>query len=459
MSEHPTWLRAAAITSPPLVLLLVYGAAVGQGFISDDFGWIAESRVASLTQALSLFVQDHGFYRPIVALTFAANYAVWNLNAAGYGWTNLVLAAICALLVSLLLRSLGVRRSAAFFGAAVWAMNFHGINMSLLWISGRTALLLILGALAATIGAARGVPLLALGGFAFALWSKEEALGIPLIWGAMYFLGFIPVFRSRVSASVFILGSALLLACYFGLRHWSGAMTPATAPPYYQLSFAPALVMRNILEYADRTLTFVTAVALVGWLILRPIEVRVDVRLLTLGALWILAGYTLTLWVPSRSSLYVCFPSIGAVIAASAVWQHWWQRSSVVRQRYVLVAMCIIPVACAPIYIERNKRWTELAALSSACLTDIVANTESLPEQGWLVLVDDRSHRANLQSAFGSLIGDAVALSTGRTLRVRVESPADESADLSEGGPCAHCPAKRLVLRMGRLVAPDSADR
>src|SRR3712207_8634695 len=40
-------------------------------------------------------------------------------------------------------------RSVAWGGALVWALNFHAVNMAVLWISGRTALVLVLWATAA----------------------------------------------------------------------------------------------------------------------------------------------------------------------------------------------------------------------------------------------------------------------------------------------------------------------
>lgn len=37
------------------------------------------------------------------------------------------------------LRRAGARLEVALAGACVWAFNFHGINMAVLWLSGRTA--------------------------------------------------------------------------------------------------------------------------------------------------------------------------------------------------------------------------------------------------------------------------------------------------------------------------------
>jgi hypothetical protein len=447
--------RLAALTAsgPALAFLLIYGPAVGRGFISDDFGWIAQSRVSSFSRAVALFAENHGFYRPLVALSFAADYALFGMNARGFGWTNFLLAVACGVLVQALLRSLGMARGVAWFGAAVWLLNFHGINMALLWISGRTALLAVLGSLAAALGAIRGRPLLAVAGLCFALLSKEEALVIPLIWVAVYGFGLSRREGAREATRwSLVLGGVLVLAAYAIARSFSGAMTPGSAPVYYRFTFAPAVVTRNALEYADRACTFAAAVTLLAWVVLRsPSSSGVRPAVVAFGAMWILAGYAITVWLPVRSSLYACLPSVGAVVIACECCQHWWGRSTRVRQDVALAAVAIIPVLCVPAYVARNHRWTDLADLSTACLRDIDERTRAVPAGGRLVLVDDRSERVNLQSAFGTLIGDAVALHTHRTMKVWVEPPLDYAALAGMEKPCPGCESMRLTLRDGRL--------
>jgi hypothetical protein len=61
-----------------LALIVPFGVffltSVGQGFVADDFGWILDSRVARLADVPSRFQRSTGFYRPVVGLTFAADY-------------------------------------------------------------------------------------------------------------------------------------------------------------------------------------------------------------------------------------------------------------------------------------------------------------------------------------------------------------------------------------------------
>ena len=142
---------------PLLGAFLVYAPAAGRGFVKDDFHWIRTSAVDRLRDVPELFTRDTGFYRPLVSVSFAANHAVSGIEPRGYGWTNLALAFTAAALVIGFARALGLPRVPALLAGSAWLLNFHGINMAVLWISGRTALLLVCCAVAAGWAAA-GVP-------------------------------------------------------------------------------------------------------------------------------------------------------------------------------------------------------------------------------------------------------------------------------------------------------------
>src|SRR5580765_5851327 len=124
---------------------LVYLPDVGHGLLKDDFGWIAQSSVRSWQDVIALFrTAPTTYFRPVVSLSFAINRPVCALDSRCYGITNFCLAIACAIGVGLLARAVSVRAGAALFSAAIWIFNWHGINMAVLWISGRTALILTL---------------------------------------------------------------------------------------------------------------------------------------------------------------------------------------------------------------------------------------------------------------------------------------------------------------------------
>src|SRR5256885_726027 len=55
-----------------------------------------------------LVPETPGFYRPLIAVTFAADLAVHGLRARGYGFTNLALLFACVAALWFVCRSLGL---------------------------------------------------------------------------------------------------------------------------------------------------------------------------------------------------------------------------------------------------------------------------------------------------------------------------------------------------------------
>jgi hypothetical protein len=236
-----------AFAVPFVVFLGVCGLSVGNGFVSDDFGWILQSRVSSFREIPSLFLQSSGFYRPIVGLTFATDYAIFGNHPLGYGLTNLALALVCAALLFLVARELSLPWGAAIFAAALWLLNPHGMNTAILWMSGRTSLMLTMGALGAAWLVLRGRPFIALAPAAVALFAKEEAFLLPAILFGWWF-AFRPddAALSRRRVGLWPVAAAALLGVYLALRSQTGAMTPWTAPPYYRFTARPSVIARNI---------------------------------------------------------------------------------------------------------------------------------------------------------------------------------------------------------------------
>src|SRR5262245_16060657 len=164
-----------------LLLVGIYGCDAGHGFVKDDFGWILTSRISEAGDFGRLLGAPTGFFRPLVSLTFAADYALFGVAPRAYGLTNLVILLACIAMLACFLRGIGLRSGVAIGGALVWGLNFHGINMAVLWISGRTALVVTFWATAAAWAWVRGhrmaAALLALA----AMWSKEEGFVVAAI--------------------------------------------------------------------------------------------------------------------------------------------------------------------------------------------------------------------------------------------------------------------------------------
>jgi hypothetical protein len=125
-------LQVAALALPFVLFLGIYAPSVGHGFVADDFGWILDSRVTGPGDIASLFQKSSGFYRPIVGLSFAADYALFGSQPLGYGLTNVAFAGICAALLFLVGRELALPAGAALLASALWLLNPHGINTAVL---------------------------------------------------------------------------------------------------------------------------------------------------------------------------------------------------------------------------------------------------------------------------------------------------------------------------------------
>jgi hypothetical protein len=393
--------------------LVIYLPDIGHGFLKDDFVWILSSRATDLTDAVALFKANVGFYRPLVSLTFAADYAVWGMRPFGYGLTNLAVFSGCIVLLYALARRFSLSPPAALLTVAVWAFNFHGVNMALLWLSGRTSLLVTFFSLLTAHAVLMRAPLVA-GVFCLAaLLSKEEATLLPLLISVYLFAVQPPPFTSRLRQTLFrVWPMWAALAVYAVLRLRSGAFGFSNAPWYYQLSTAQTA--RNLLEYADRSATVAVAVILV--LIIacrrRPELDEPGRRNVLFSMLWIVGTFAITLWLPVRSSLYALLPSIGSSLIAGA-FASWAIRSNPVRFRRAALALAVLVVLLIPVYRIRNVRWVGIADISNHVMKTVEASVRDTTSGGRIVIVDSRDKRFDLDSTFTGMFPEAVTLVAG----------------------------------------------
>jgi hypothetical protein len=413
---------------PLLALLAAYARDVGHGFLKDDFGWIAGSRCDGPLGWLELFTRHNGFYRPLVSASFALDERLFGMNAMAYGLTNLGLVVIAMAGIAWLAERLGLGWGFGLVAAGLWGLNPHGIGFSVLWISGRTSLLVTVFALLAAVAAVSGRMVLAAVALLGALLSKEEAALLPFVLAV--WAGLSPELRARFDRrrAAWTCGILLLpLVAYLVLRMRTTAYLPWSAPTFYRATLDPSHVLRNVLEYVDRACTAGAIAVLVSALILWRWP-RLDAReryWLALGAVWLVGGYGPTVLLPVRSSLYALLPSVGAVLAAAALLHALWRVATPGRRRALLVAGVVVPFALLPVYRSRNVRLARDARFSSQALQEIAGAREALAAGRMLVLYDNApGGKVGLQSSFGTLVQEAVRVTTGiPTARVWVEPP------------------------------------
>jgi hypothetical protein len=443
----PLWTFAAVLT---LVFLVSYGLDIGKGFVKEDAAWVMQSRVGSVHDLSRVVTRTGGFFRPVVALSFAINYWMFGGNPLGYGWTNLLLAVATGLGLYVLARSFALPRGGALLAVALWILNFHGINVAVLWLSGRTALLLVLFAVLAAIATARNRLLLACVLALLAMGSKEEGVLLPIALLAILVLHpAMPVTRRRVLT--FGAGLVAVWVVYAAVRMQSDAMTPVNAPAFYTFAGSGWSPLRNLAEYADRSLTFplavtIVAVAIAGAL---PRPTGTELKMIALAMIWLACGFALTILLPARSSLYVVFPSAGSAIACAVICTAAWRAMSPKRQARAALAALLVPVLFVPIYWRRNVRWTELATVSREVVAVFTALAGTAPPRWDVIVIDDRSARANIAAAIA--IPDAVELAIGRRPHVWLIPPPDDMEPHDWTTPPSN-PDAVLALRAGRLV-------
>jgi len=391
---------------------VIYADALGHGFVKDDFRWIAAADVRSPRDLQRIFSTNVGFYRPLVTLSFAIDRRIWNLDARGYAITNLILLVADAGLLFVLARRQSLSSSTSLFASAIWIFNFHGINVALLWISGRTALLLCLFSLATVLVWVRGRRLAAAFLTLAAMLCKEEAVMLPPL---LVLLDLIAAGRRSMSVRSALLRSWpvwVAAAIYLIVRAQSGAFGPSDAPTYYRLTFDPRVVVRNAVEYVDRGATWaaVVAVTLTLLTVRRGTSLSDDERrVIRFGFVWFALMFAITVFVPVRSSLYAVAPSIGSALAAAALASR-AQRADTHRFGLASTALIAAVAVLIPVYRMRNRGLIEPADLSTQSLAELQRAIHVRPGVREIVLLDDANAAVTLEDAFGALTSDAVHL-------------------------------------------------
>jgi hypothetical protein len=434
------------------LLIAIYGPGIGKGFVKDDVVWVGANHVASWGDVRALLLRTDGFYRPVVGATFALDRAVYGLEPFGFGVTNLCLLLLGAFSLALLGTSLGLRAASAVIAAGVWALNFHAVNMAVLWLSGRTALCVSVLALLAAAAVVRQKPIAAGAVTLVAMLAKEEAVMLPFI-----FTGWAWVLageRSQLPATPTHAGTArdvirltrpawLALVIYLGMRAQTAAMTPMTAPDAYQFVLAPGALAGNALEYLDRACTFSLIVLVVAHVVAwrRPVMTGPLRRMLILGAIWFAGTFALTVFVPNRSSLYALLPSVGPALVTGFALQQLWDATAPAIHRRLAVAAVALPMLLLPVYWSRNVRWIEIAELSSDTFAAIRQVARERPDVNVLLFQDDRSTRRSFADAYDELLPMAVRLAAGREIKTDIVAP---------GGP--HAEGVVIALRDRKVV-------
>ena len=192
MEQRTRWLPwvVAGLT------LFVFLPAAGNDFVNwdDDRNFLENPyyRGLSLENIRWMFTTFHlGHYHPLTWLSLGLDYVLWEMNPAGYHFSNIVLHAATALLVYfLILRLLGLAtqaeektaelRFSAAFGALLFAIHPLRVE-SVAWVSERRDVLAGFFYVAAALLYLRGRLAASVGVFAAALMSKIIVASLPVV--------------------------------------------------------------------------------------------------------------------------------------------------------------------------------------------------------------------------------------------------------------------------------------
>ncbi len=230
-----------------LVLAFVYALGIDGPWIWDDHMLIEGSPVVTEGAALGryfrepLWTVDTGlntslaFYRPLVVLSYRADWLLHHGGSAGFHLTNIVAFALCAVLAHAWLLRLKLPPIAAALAVAAWGASPRLVE-SVGWISGRTDLFAALFAFAALMAwPARGSTTRAFGlrlassmALLFAALLAKEVAVAALIVLAVHAAG--ETDRRRAGAALAAL--AFVGGAYFALRSAALAGSVHRAAPW-----------------------------------------------------------------------------------------------------------------------------------------------------------------------------------------------------------------------------------
>jgi hypothetical protein len=412
----------------------VYGCDAGHGFVKDDFAWIATWHIRTRGGLIRQLASGSGFFRPLVSLSFIVDHAIFGLAPLGYGLTNLALLLACVGMLYLFFRAVGLRAGVAAGAALVWALNYQGINMAVLWISGRTALMVTLWAVAAAYAWARGLRATAALFAMLAMWSKEEGFVVPAILTAWALIEAGNGGTGTENRAMRAVRETWLLwvvtAASLAARTWSGALTPASAPPWYRYQLDPATLAGNALAYMDRSATMAVLTLLVFWLAAGCARVPLgnSSGLKRKGTIWLLLGFAPTILLPIRSSLYAVFPSVGAVLVAGDLAERIAARAPPDNVRRAVIVLLLLLVALLPVYHSRNRRYVREAELSTVIMGELLKIAASSSNGGLVAIRDVRDAPPTAEQAFGTLANEAALLMTNGKIRLWIDPPPAELA-------------------------------
>jgi protein O-mannosyl-transferase len=235
-----------------LLVLAAYGNTLNHGFVWDDNDIIVNNPLLEkLGNIPQFFLSEDkvssatGYYRPMTYISFALDRAIWGLNPVGFNITNLVLHILVALFFYAAVNALFNKERLALVAALIFALHPVAAESVNFHAGGRNTLLSACFALLSLLFYIRGKHVAAVACFTCAIFSKEFALLLPLV-----FLFYDYRLQQRKARIVVYIPYALPVICYLVLRSYAvqKANFLETFTFSKQLWLTPYLVVKYLLN-------------------------------------------------------------------------------------------------------------------------------------------------------------------------------------------------------------------
>ncbi len=172
-----------------LVVAAVYCSTLKHGFVWDDGDIIVTNPLLEkLSNIPRFFLAEDtiegstGYYRPITYISFALDRALWGTNPTGFHLTNLILHMAVVLLLYRVIAALFRRENLALIAALLFSLHPLTVETVNFLSGGRNTLLSAAFALLSLLCYIRNRQLMAVIFFTLAIFSKEFALLLPVIF-------------------------------------------------------------------------------------------------------------------------------------------------------------------------------------------------------------------------------------------------------------------------------------
>jgi Flp pilus assembly protein TadD len=485
-SRRRDWVLAALVGC---LATIVYLPSLANGFLYDDHEVIgAQPRPTGVADLAPLFAEPHfrglPYYRPVVRASLLAQKGLHGDIPALFHLGNALLAGAAAAAAFALLRAPGFALAPAPAAIAAALFAIHPVASSVVHpiASGRETLLpavLVLVSLAAWLRDRRGA---ALASFAAALFAKEQAAVVPLLFALADLCRISPsapppqlaALRSWIARYAGVVGIALAYAfvrrIVLGPNAVEWAVFDDPLAPLAALGFGAQVVLAPFaaLRYEPELAVWLSPARLViASLLLATLVVaarRVDAPPVRVGVFWL--GWFVVTQLPTANLLRqearfderyaflasLAFPAVAtATVAALA--------TTPLRRRVAAAAVVALGLGLATLSVRRAESFRDDAAFAAQWLR----TNPNAPEAHHLLavraaeagrvaesLAHYRDAVAGAPSSPDLRVNFAVALATaGQSEAAHVEI--ERALALDPGHPEARTTLGTLLARAGRL--------